>query len=445
MTEQSSGTRWRGFSHKELYQLLHDGPGAQASAEPTRRWTELTATLNEVGQDLAATLDGSAAVWAGRAAGAAKDRLSTLVTWARTAADEADGMRLAVENQGTYIATARAEMPVPDGESSHAPDPTAPAAVQVLAMQGDAEAVEQARSAGAQKAYEVMATYELNSRTNLRARGGFARPGELLGGQADHRHRGDGVTQTTHTSFAGTPVAAQPVGGFEQSRPAAYHGFGQQGPGHGGGDHHWGGGGQGVGLSSAALGDAPEITRRPMAPGMFSGAAPMAPEGSVIGLGRVGGTNDTTSDRSDRRGAPAGSAPRGPLSGGSPVSGSSSIGADGFNSSGSTGQGLASPGSNAAATPMAPAGGGAGVGGGGPLSGDNRLGARRLGGETLGSSQWFADTQESTSGSGSSSSASSTRNLGGRRRELARDDEPVTESVSLYGDDHHLPPGVIGG
>ncbi|SER82403.1 PPE domain-containing protein [Actinokineospora terrae] len=442
MTEQSSGTRWRGFSHKELYLMLHDGPGAQASTEPSRRWTELTATLNEVGHDLAATLDGSAAVWAGRAAGAAKDRLTTLVSWARTAADEADGMREAVDNQGAYIATARAEMPAPQGEQSLAPDPATAAAVQVAAVQNDAEAVEQARSAGAQKAYEVMATYELSTRTNLRARTGFARPAELLGGnQGDHRQRGDGVTQSTHTSFAGTPVAAPTVGGYEQShRPAAYHGFGGQ---TSGGEHHWSGG-QGLGLSSAALGDAPEVVRRaPVAPGMFSGAAPMAPEGSVIGLGgRVTGSGDsTTSDR--RSGAtPRGALGHGPLGGGGgPVSGSSSIGGDGFSGPGSSGQGLASSGSNAAATPMAPAGGGALSGG--PLGGgDNKLGVRRVGPEALGSSQWFADAAEPNQ---SSSSSSSTRNLGGRRRELARDDEQVTESVSVYGDDHHLPPGVIGG
>ncbi|MBM7770101.1 hypothetical protein JOD54_000305 [Actinokineospora baliensis] len=442
MTDQSTGARrWRGYSHKELYLMLHDGPGPQASAEPSRRWTELTATLNEVGHDLAAKLDGSAAVWAGRAAGAAKDRLTTLVSWARTASDESAAMREAVENQGDYIATARAEMPAPEGEQPIAPDPALAPAAQIAAVQNDAEPVEAARSAGAQKAFEVMAAYELSTKTNLEPRRGFPRPAELLDpNQRDHRFRGEGISQGTQTSSTGTVSTPQP-GAQEQYRPPNYHAP------HGPGGHSEGRGwssGQGIGVSSAAIGDAPEVVRRPVvAPGMFSGAAPMAPEGSVIGLGSSG-TSGSDDERSNRRGVGGGTQSRVLGAGGNGLSGPMSgtaIGADG-STSGATGQGLAASGANAAATPMAPTG--AGAAGGAPMGGGDKLAMRRIGAETLGSSQWF-DNAESTNNNSTGSSTSSSRTLGGRRRDLAREDEQVTESVTLYGEDHNLPPGVIGG
>ncbi|GAA2964153.1 hypothetical protein [Actinokineospora diospyrosa] len=450
MTDQSNAARrWRGYSHKELYLMLHDGPGAQASAEPSRRWTELTATLHEVGHDLAAGLDGSTAVWAGRAAGAAKDRLGALVSWARTAADESAAMRVAVENQGDYIATARAEMPAPEGESTAAPDPALAPAMQIAAVQNDSEAVEAARSAGAQKAFEVMAAYELSTKTNLDARRGFPRPADLLGSDShDQRHRGDGIGQSSQTSLAGA-VSAPPAGAQEQYRPPNYHApHGPTGGGHSD-NPRWGGsgGGQGIGVSAAALGDAPEIVRRPVvAPGMFSGAAPMAPEGSVIGLGSSGRSGGSDEERVNSRGGAGGTSSRLLGGGGNGLSGPMSgtaIGADG-SSSGATGQGLAASGANAAATPMAPTGAGA-AGGGAPMGGNDKLAMRRLGAETLGSSQWFDNTESNTNNNSTTSSSSSSRTLGGRRRDLAREEEPVTESVTLYGEDHNLPPGVIGG
>ncbi|MDQ3402083.1 MAG: hypothetical protein M3548_01635, partial [Actinomycetota bacterium] len=63
MTEQTDMKRWRGFTHKELYQMLHAGLGAQASATPARRWAAVASTLDEVGQDLGAALETTGAGW----------------------------------------------------------------------------------------------------------------------------------------------------------------------------------------------------------------------------------------------------------------------------------------------------------------------------------------------------------------------------------------------
>lgn len=155
MTEQTK--RWRGFTHEELYRLLHEGPGAGASADPGRRWAELSSTLADVGQDLATALDSSGSGWVGRAAGRAYERLAPLAAWAITAGETAAGMRVAVENQGDYVAKARADMPAPENAPQQQPDPTIAPAIQVLGAQNDPEPIEAARSSGEQRAFEVMA------------------------------------------------------------------------------------------------------------------------------------------------------------------------------------------------------------------------------------------------------------------------------------------------
>ncbi len=427
MTEQAADVkRWRGFTHKELYRMLHEGPGAQASADPSRRWAELAATLSEVGQDLRSTLDGSGAVWAGRAAGAAYDRLAPLSVWAQSTSEQAAGMRAAVENQGDFIARARADMPAPEDVPSQRPDSAVPAPVLVAGVQDDAEPVEAAQSAGAQKAFEVMAAYELNTTTNLAALTGFGKPAELLGSQGLHRNRGQGVDSSTHASFAGNHNIPHGAG-HEHPRPPAHHGSG--GFGHGG---------QGVGLASAAPSFAnAEVGRRPIIqPGAYSGAGPVGPA-PVVAPGMRSGADS----ESDRNGGNRGR--RGPAS---PALGGLTSGADDFSGGSSSGTanaanaaGMASTANAASGAPMAP---GMGAGGAGGAGSHDKMAMRRFGTEALGSSQWFGDAAESTGQGGSSAGGS--RSLSGRRRDLS-ETEQVTESVSVYGEDHKLPPGVIGG
>ncbi|PPK69761.1 PPE domain-containing protein [Actinokineospora auranticolor] len=441
MTEQNGQQpetkRWRGFTHKELYLMLHDGPGAQASAEPSRRWAQLSATLSEIGQDLAATLDGSSAVWAGRAAGAARERLAPLAGWARAAAVEAGEMRVAVENQAEYVARARADMPAPEDVPAVRPDPAVPPATQVALVGGDVEPVEAAQAAGAQKAFEVMAAYEVATGQNLGLLTGFEEPAGLVGQGDIRRDQGDGVQSSgTHTSFTGhlpTQVPTQPSGVDQQ--PRHFHG-GAGGPSGGigvgpSGDGIVPRGGQRIDVSGASVVEAPEAFRRPIQPGLLSGASPViTAEGPVIGLGGVGGVgsgSDRSSGRSTR-----------------PLTGGSVIGADPSTSSGAgaASSGLTANPAAAAGAPMGAAGAGAPLAGGDRVA--DKMAMRRFGAEALGSSQWFGDTVESSSNNATSSS--SARQLGGRRRDLSRgEDSPVTESVSVDGEDVALPPGVIGG
>jgi len=74
---------------------------------------------------------------------------------------------------------------------------------------------------------------------------------------------------------------------------------------------------------------------------------------------------------------------------------------------------------------MAPAAGaGAGT--------QDKMAMRRFGMEAIGSSQWFGDDDEPVVGQSP------------RRRYDIREDADLTEAVSVMGEEHHLPPTVIG-
>ncbi|HEX2130611.1 MAG TPA: PPE domain-containing protein, partial [Actinophytocola sp.] len=183
--------RWRGHTHEELYRLLHEGPGAAASAEPSRRWQEIATNLDEIGQDLRKALEQSGAGWAGQAAGRAYDRLSVTATWAAETSTAAADMRVAVENQGDHIAKARADMPVPEDVPAAEPDPAVAPAVQVAQTQNDLEGPEAAASSAEERAFEVMAAYELNSETTTAALATFTEPPALV--ERHDMHRGGGI------------------------------------------------------------------------------------------------------------------------------------------------------------------------------------------------------------------------------------------------------------
>ncbi|HVK25084.1 MAG TPA: PPE domain-containing protein [Actinokineospora sp.] len=400
MTEQAT-KRWQGFTHEELYRLLHEGPGAQASAAPARRWAEIATALTEVGQDLLTSLESTGAGWRGRAAGRAYDRLSPLAGWATESAEKAAEMRVAVENQGDHIARARAEMPAPESAPSQAPDPTVAPAVQVAGAQTDPEPVEAAKTSAEQRAFEVMTAYQQATESNLGTLTPLGVPAAVIEhGHGNSSTRGHGINMSTHTSSAPTTTVIHEHGHSPRPAPHAPH------------NPHWGG--QGVYISGATINAAPP---RPISPGVLSVSAPMEPNPVLGAAPRSGSDAADAEDRPTRRPAPG-----------------AVIGADPTpNSGGSSplGTSAAPPplgGTGTAGTPMAP---GASTT---PSSSADKLGLRRFGADAVGSSQWFGDPVDQAP----------SRTVSGRRRDLAAT-EQVTESVHVDGEDHQLPPGVIGG
>ncbi|MGH3759064.1 hypothetical protein, partial [Actinophytocola sp.] len=79
----------------------------------------------------------------------------------------------------------------------------------------------------------------------------------------------------------------------------------------------------------------------------------------------------------------------------------------------------------AGGAPIAPASGMA-------AGAQEKLALRRFGMDAIGSSQWFGDGDEAVVGEST------------RRRRDFRENAQVTESVSILGEEHKLPPNVIG-
>jgi hypothetical protein len=419
--------RWRGYTHKELYQMLHDGPGAAASASPSRRWAEISSTLTEIGQDLKKALEQTNVAWQGRAAGAAYDRLSTTVTWAEDAGAGAGVMRTAVEDQGDHIAKARADMPVPEGVTPVAPDPAVAPAVQVLQTQVDAEPAETAASSAEERAVEVMAAYETNTKATTAALATFDTPQKVLPSTGMHHGNGGGLLGLLPTAAAGLLGGGGPR---HDDRPRNdWRNHNNNWHSTGGSSSHW------------------EESRRP--------AAPPAP-GKTMGVSTdplLGASRSTGGSRERAAGR-----------GGNAAGGGNNSGNGGGNSSGNSSGNAPAAGSSSGNSAVPPKGGAPNVVGGLPPSelqhaaaasqaaanaaqhpgapiapttgavsgGQEKMALRRFGMEAIGSSQWFGDANEPAVGESQ------------KRRFDLRESAEVTESVSILDEEHKLPPTVIG-
>jgi hypothetical protein len=403
----ADGNRWRGYKHKDLYLMLHDGPGAAASAEPSRRWGEISATLTEIGQDLQKALDQTGSGWTGRAAGAAYDRLSTAVTWANASGVSAGTLRTSVEDQADHIAKARADMPKPEDVPAAQPDPTVAPAVQIIQAQTDAEPAEAAASSAEERAVEVMTAYETNTNATTGALPKFDVPAQIVPTTNMHQNQGGGLLGLATTVVSGL------VGGVgsrqEDRRPDPrinQHGVPST-------------------TSGAAATWNDTAARRPLGP------PPVAP-GKITGVstdpffapGFSGGrSEERAASRSGTGGSGGG--------GNTPAPGSKSgagMPANEFQQA-----------QQAAAASQAAAGAHPGAGapiapGGGPVGGahQDKMAMRRFGMDAIGSSQWFGDNEDAVPGEAP------------KRRFDLRDSTETNESATILDDESQLPPNVIG-
>jgi hypothetical protein len=171
----SGGNRWQGYSHQELYDMLHSGPGAAASGGVADQWSELAGALTDIQQELNAGVRDSGATWTGSAGDAARGALGPLGEWAQQASTAADVMRISTELQGDLLSKARAAMPAP------IPVPQQPGQIgQLLAAQIDYEVTEMASQGAEQAAHQVMAQYEAATDDNTSTLGDFGEPPTLV-------------------------------------------------------------------------------------------------------------------------------------------------------------------------------------------------------------------------------------------------------------------------
>jgi hypothetical protein len=170
----ASGNRWQGYSHQQLYNMLHSGPGPAAAGTAADRWSTMAGALSDIQQDISSGVAASGAAWVGSAADSAHGALNPLGQWAEQASSAADVMRISAELQGDLLSKARADMPVPIA----VPQQTSQLS-QLVTAQLDYEMAEAASQVAAQQAFQVMAQYEAGTTDNTNTLGDFGEPPAL--------------------------------------------------------------------------------------------------------------------------------------------------------------------------------------------------------------------------------------------------------------------------
>ncbi|WP_434438644.1 PPE domain-containing protein [Lentzea sp. E54] len=198
--------RWQGYSHKELYERIHAGPGASASFASMERWQGVSAALTEINDDLHSGIALSGASWTGKAADMAQAGLNPIAAWADSARTGADVMRYSAELQAGYVSKARADMPAPVAVTAEQPGALVTGITHLFGGQTDHEKQEAAQDAAERRAREVMSTYASSTTANTSTLGQFSQPPQL--------------------QISGTGVAH---GGGAQVGTAAVWGFGPRG------------------------------------------------------------------------------------------------------------------------------------------------------------------------------------------------------------------------
>jgi PPE family len=173
--DNGAGNRWQGYSHQELYDMLHSGPGSGAAGAVADRWSGMAGALSEIQQEINTGVTASGATWVGMAGDSARDALGPLGEWAQQAATAADVMRISTELQGDLLAKARADMPAPVAV------PQQPGQIgQLVTAQVDYEVAELSSQVAAQQAAQVMAQYEAATNDNTSTLGDFGEPPALV-------------------------------------------------------------------------------------------------------------------------------------------------------------------------------------------------------------------------------------------------------------------------
>ncbi|HEX7304411.1 PPE domain-containing protein [Lentzea sp.] len=171
--------RWQGYSHKELYERIHSGPGPSASFASMERWQGVSAALTEINDDLHSGITSSGAKWSGKAAEMAQSGLNPIAAWADSARTGSDVMRYSAELQAGYVSKARADMPAPVTVTAEQPGALVAGLTHLFGGQTDHEKQEAAQDAAERRAREVMTTYASSTTANTSTLGQFTQPPQL--------------------------------------------------------------------------------------------------------------------------------------------------------------------------------------------------------------------------------------------------------------------------
>ncbi|WP_016698732.1 PPE domain-containing protein [Actinoalloteichus spitiensis] len=217
--------RWNGYTHEELYEQLHSGPGPDASHTASDRWAAMANALGEIDQDVHEALLRSTTSWQGAAAESARDGLGPLRDWAREARELADLMRKAAETQAENVSKARADMPPPVQVTAEEPG-LLDNLRSLFGGQSDYEEQESARRDAEARAFEVMTTYEVSTASATTMLATFRPPPEVVV-QAPDLVRGDGTAAGRPLLSLRVPTpAARPGHSTPRGTPSSLRGPG---------------------------------------------------------------------------------------------------------------------------------------------------------------------------------------------------------------------------
>lgn len=207
--------RWQGYSHKELYERIHAGPGPSASFASMQRWQGVSAALTEINDDLHNGITLSGAKWQGKASEMAQAGLNPIAAWADSARTGADVMRYSAELQAGHISKARADMPPPVKVTAEQPGALVTGLTHLFGGQTDHEKQEAAQDAAERRAREVMSTYASSTTANTSTLGQFSQPPQLQISSTGVVHGGGTQIGTAGAVYVGPQGA---TGGVTRSR-----------------------------------------------------------------------------------------------------------------------------------------------------------------------------------------------------------------------------------
>lgn len=163
MSTPDDGTRWLGYTHEQIYAMVHGGAGPGAGQAAEAYWRSTGEVLATIDSRIGAALRAAGTGWEGAAAQATTAGAAPLAAWARERAALAGAAAATLAAQGRYADHVLREMPAP------AP----PAGPEVAALGpspdllSDWSAADRAQRNAAERAVEIMNSYTYNSYDTL--------------------------------------------------------------------------------------------------------------------------------------------------------------------------------------------------------------------------------------------------------------------------------------
>ncbi|WP_460444050.1 WXG100 family type VII secretion target, partial [Amycolatopsis cihanbeyliensis] len=104
---------WMGYSHEELYRMVHDNVNLAGAEEVAEKWADLRGGLISTVAGLRAIVESFHAAWTGEAADQARAVFVDLLHWTQDTSNQCGSLYTLVNDQAGHVKVARDAMPAP--------------------------------------------------------------------------------------------------------------------------------------------------------------------------------------------------------------------------------------------------------------------------------------------------------------------------------------------